>query len=221
MILVSVFRNSQDYLDRYFDQTDELARSMHEPLRRVCVEGDSTDQTWKVLANRLGPNDVLLKCEHGGPTFESQDIPQRWRQIALACNVAMTAAIRINTEEQAVVYMESDLMWDTPTIHKLVDHLSMYPAVAPMSMQRGRFYDIWGYVKDGIRFGPYPPYHPGINPGRMVTIDSAGSCTAMTAQAARVVEFSLTDCIRGVGRSLYANGFSLWLDPTLKVVHPS
>jgi hypothetical protein len=54
----------------------------------------------------------------------------------------------------------------------------------------------------------------------MVAIDTAGSCIAFSYDAAQVVSFDNADCILGLGRSLYANGLSLWLDPSLKVVHP-
>jgi hypothetical protein len=185
------------------------------------VEGDSTDQTWKALNNNLQAGDVLLKCEHGGPYYPSQIIPMRWRQLALCCNVAITAATRDNVNGEHVVYMESDLIWGPPTILKLLAHLDHgRDAVAPMSMQGARFYDIWGYHKDDRRFSPWPPYHPGIVAHELTEIDSAGSCIAMRAEPATYVEFSLTDCIRGVGRSLQANDYTLWLDPTLAVRHP-
>jgi hypothetical protein len=223
MILVSVFRDSQPYLDRYWEQCDLLREALidrNEPLRRVMVEGDSTDQTYKILGDNLDAGDSLLKCEHGGPYFPSQNIPMRWRQLAVCCNVAMTAATRDNRNAEPVVYMESDLIWGPPTVLKLIDHLATYPAVSPLSMQGARFYDTWAYRKDDRRFSPWPPYHPGLSAGMMTRIDSAGSCIAMRAEAAEHVEFSQTDCIVGVGRSLYQNGYALWLDPTLAVRHP-
>lgn len=223
MILVSIFRDAENYVERYMEQCERLRGLLAEadiPLRRVMVEGDSTDHTWKVLEEAVQPGDILLKCEHGGPTFPSKNLPMRWRQIALASNVAITAAVRDNYNREPVVWMESDLIWEPEVVTHLLGLLHTYPAVAPMCMQGARFYDIWGYVKDDRFFSPWPPYHPGINTDRMVTIQSAGSCLAMTADAAQFVEFSSEDCIRGVGRSLYANGHSLWLDPTITVRHP-
>jgi hypothetical protein len=221
VIFVSVFRDSQGYLDRYWEQTEMLRHALGErPLYRVMVEGDSADQTYKALEENLQAGDTLLKCEHGGPPFPSKNIPMRWRQIALACNVAMTAATRDNHERLPIIYCESDLIWGAPTMLKLLEHLETFPAVAPMSMQGARFYDLYAYTKDDRHFSPWPPYHSGIAANRMDRIDTAGSCIAMEADVADVVEFSLQDCIKGVGRSIYAHGYSLWLDPTLSVRHP-
>lgn len=226
MIIASIFRNSTSYLERYWEQTDMLRTALTErdqPLRRVMVEGDSTDETWKSLQGEVIAGDTLLKCEHGGPMFRSKNLPMRWRQLALASNVAITAATRDNVNREPVVWMESDLIWDPATVLALLDHLHLrnFPAVAPMSMCGARFYDVWAYRKNGRYFSPYAPYHPDLKPGQMTQIDSNGSCFAMTADAADVVEFSMQDCILGVGRALCANGFSLWLDPTLAVRHPA
>lgn len=216
MILLSVFRNSGNYVDRYIEQVKCL-RNLVGDVHVVAVEGDSTDYTYERL---LATDFKVLKVEHGGPMFESMDRALRWRQLGAVCNVGMVAAVRDLTEGEPLVYMESDLIWSPEIVERLVHHTETFPAVAPLSIQGARFYDVWGYSKDGTRFGPWPPYHPGVNLERMVTIDTAGSCIAMSYAAAQVAEFSLTDCIKGIGRSLYANGHSLWLDPTLRVTHP-
>jgi hypothetical protein len=54
----------------------------------------------------------------------------------------------------------------------------------------------------------------------LMKIDSSGSCFALRADLAPFVEFSTQDCIRGVGRSIRAQGADLWLDPQLAVYHP-
>ena len=219
-VLCSIMRDSSSYVDRYMDQALNLA-AHHGPVKVVIAEGDSTDDTYARLREyRTFTGLNVLKVEHGGPYYGSIDNPLRWRQLAVVCNVAMTAAVRIAEADEPVVYVESDLIWDTETMAALIDLTGKYPAVAPLSIRGKRFYDLWGYRKDGIQFSPTPPYHPRILNDSMTRIDSAGSCIAMSPTAARVAEFSLTDCILGVGRSLYANGLSLWLDPTRKVIHP-
>lgn len=224
LILASVFRDAEDYIPRYVEQVAALAREL--PLHVVCVEGDSTDDTEDLLPKSLadaGIDATVLTVEHGGPKFPSIDNPWRWRQLGLVCNVALTAAVRLLTTsgEQTVTYVESDLIWDTPTMLQLDAHAHRFPAVAPLSLigDTNQFYDSWAYIKDGQQFGRHLPYHPNVH-DMMVTIDSAGSCIAMSSTAARAAEFSLQDCIRGVGRSIYAAGLSLWLDPSLAVRHP-
>lgn len=219
MILVSVFRDSEHYIDRYMEQLYELRK--HTEVTAVAVEGDSVDNTFKALKSLEEPWLHILKAEHGGAKYPSLDIPLRWRQIASVCNIGMCAAVRLNMETRGpIVYVESDLLWESLTMLRLVGHLEQYPAVAPMSMSHGRFWDIWGHTKDGRGFSSHPPYHPAISGTNMVPIDTAGSCIAMRAECADVVEFSAIDCIRGVGRSLAANGYTLWLDPTLNVIQP-
>jgi hypothetical protein len=220
MRLVSVMRDSASYVDRYMEQVLRL-RKLVGDVSVTIVEGDSTDNTWERLGEyRTFTNIDVLKVEHGGPYYPSFDIARRWRQLAVVCNVAMTAATRDLEDDEPLVYVESDLIWTPETIQQLVKHLDHYPAIAPLSICGARFYDIWGYSKDGARFGPWPPYHRSLARGEIDTIDTAGSCIAMRGDVAKLVEFSQVDCIRGVGRSLYEHGFSLWLDPTLRVTHP-
>jgi hypothetical protein len=217
MILVSVFRDAESYLDRYINQVKALRQVTEVTV--IVAEGDSTDDTYK----RLQATDfAVLKVEHGGPAFGSVDHPVRWRQLAAVCNVAWVAAIReldFGDGDQAVVWVEGDLIWTPETLMALEQRVQKWPAVAPMSFHHGRFYDIWGYRKNERRFGPFPPYHPDLDGDNMVTIDTAGSCIMFSPSAARVACFDPDDCILGLGRSLYAQGMSLWLDPTLKVEH--
>lgn len=224
MILCTIMRDAHRYLGTWTRQIEKLAQICPDRLSVVVAEGDSNDETYKeliALREHLWVDlpITVLKVETGGPYWESQNIAARWRQLAVVCNVALNAAVSRLAEDEVLVYCESDLIWAPETIVALAERTKQYPAVAPMSMQAGRFYDVWGYRKNERRFSPYPPYHPEIGSG-MVAIDSAGSCTAFSNAAARVIAFDHNDCILGLGRSLYANGMSLWLDPSLTVRHP-
>jgi hypothetical protein len=218
MILVSIFRDSAGYVDRYAAQVEKLRTSLDERLHCITIEGDSTDSTAQDLRDY---GFQVLTVEHGGPRFGSIDNPLRWRQIAVVCNVAWCAALREVNPGEAIIYVESDLVWDAETMVALKARLQTHPAVATMSFHEGTnvFYDIWGHRKNGDWFTPQPPYHPGLD-GDLVEIDSAGSCFAVRGDAAHHVEFSLKDCIRGVGRTLRAAGHPLMLDTTLAVYHP-
>jgi len=159
--LCSIFRNSEDYIDRYFLQIYNLERVLGEPIRLVIAEGDSADDTYEQLEKHLvdhAEGDLLLKIDHGGPTFGSVDHPQRWAQIALVCNGVMEAASEYVGPK---IYVESDLIWEPPTMIQLLEDLAVYPAVAPMSMMGTRFYDHWGHRGlDGVRFTGEPPLPP-------------------------------------------------------------
>jgi hypothetical protein len=219
MILASVWRDSATYVDRYASQVAALREK--EDVKVVAVEGDSRDNTFDLLTKQAFYH--VLRCEHGGPSFESKNNPQRWRQISLPCNVAMTAAIRLSEGREPIVYVESDLIWTADMIHGLVHDLEKVPAVAPMCFRWSdptMFYDRWGYKGlGGTDFGHYPPWLPGLA-NTLVKIDSCGSCFALRAELAPYVEFSTQDLTRGVGRSIRAAGADLWLDPQLAVYHP-
>ncbi len=221
IILASVFRDSVGYLERHEDQVERLRKLANEPVYVIAVEGDSTDDTYDRL-KEMEYVDEILKSEHGGQKFPSIIHPMRWRQLSTACNVALCAAVRVCQPNDRFVYVESDLIWEPDVMIDLLKH--GVHAVSPMSMAAdlGRFYDVFGYRKDGMRFGPYPPYYEGWTPFShdLVPIDTSGSCFVLDSYALPKVEFSAQDCILGIGRSLAANGITLFLDPTLAVHHP-
>ncbi len=232
MILVigSIFRNASHYLNHYLDQVVQLHGYLY-PLSAVylvLVEGDSTDDTWNDLIvglgriNPLGIRATLVKREHGGPVFGSIDDEQRWRNISYACNGVFE---HLPAVFDAMIYVESDLLWQPKTMLALVEHLKTVPAVSPMSFHRdGFFYDIWGYRRNGICFTQRPPYHPdlvSLPPGDLLPIDSAGSCIAMRSEVARQARFAYPERgILGFCQSIYDHGYSLHLDPLQKVIHP-
>lgn len=215
MILASVFRDSESYLDRYVAQVEALREEM--PVYVVAVEGDSDDNTWKALQDT---DFYSLKVEHGGPRFGSIDQPVRWRQIAAACQVSMIAATRLCEPNDTFCYIESDLLWEPETMVRLVDDLIRVPAVAPLSMKDGQFYDIWGYRAQEEPFRAMMPFFPGYDPDALNPIDSSGSCFATLGHYLPMLNFSPTTCIRGIGQSLRDNGYQLYLDPTVAVHHP-
>lgn len=215
MILASVFRDSASYLDRYVAQVEALRE--HCPVFVIAVEGDSDDNTWTLLQDT---DFYVLKAEHGGPRYGSIDHLTRWRQIASACNIAMIAATRLTEPDDIFGYIESDLLWDPETMLTLGDDLMRVPAVAPMSMITDRFYDTFGYTCNGTKFDLYPPYHADIDLTCLSPIDTAGSCFLTLGHYLPYLNFSPTECIRGIGQSLRHNGWQLYLDPTVAVHHP-
>lgn len=219
--LGGMFRHSCWYLDRYFAQVHRLARAVKargDDLRLIWAEGDSTDATWLRLAQFGDEYDtVLIKRAHGGPRWGSDDNPARWAALSWVCNGVLD---HVSWDVDALVYVETDLIWRPESLLALVDQLDeAHPAIAPMCFtEDGPFYDIWGHIKGGVAFGPFPPYHHDLGPG-LTQVDSAGSCIVMRGDVARCVRYG-PDLVRGLGRSIYANGYSLWVDPRLEVIHP-
>jgi hypothetical protein len=123
-----------------------------------------------------------------------------------------------------VVYVEADLAWQTDAMLRLISHVKDgIPAVAPMSFMRGTsvFYDTWGHRgMDGGGFTAPRPYHASLEHanGGLVQIKSAGSCMVMRGSVALSCRFAEHDAM--LGHAIYEQGFTLWLDPALRVDHP-
>lgn len=221
LTLGTVFRDATPYLGRWRDQVNNLAAIWDGPIHVIAVEGDSTDGTYDAL-KASPPNTAeftLLHVEHGGPKYGSEDEPQRWKQLGLACNGVLSHA---SLNPTTFVYIESDLVWAPSTIRALISNLVEVPAISPMSFilnHPNLFYDSWGHVKDGRMFDMRHPYHPGVGT-EIVEIDSAGSAFAVRAEYVDQIGFSAKDCIKGIGRTLRKAGGALYLDPRLSVYHP-
>lgn len=218
----SIFRDSSAYVDRYFRQIDRLEDALSANVRLCIAEGDSTDDTHSALYRHIhdrGKGDTLLKVDHGGPKYGSVDLPERWAQIATVCN-----AVIANAEPTGpLIYVESDLLHEPEIMLTLLEDLTIVPAVAPLSMSDGRFYDVWGHRGlDGQRFQMQAPYHPDlVTDQHLVEIGSAGSCVVMRKEVAEVARFGDNDCIVGLGRDIRNRAkASLWLDRRVAVRHP-
>jgi len=225
----SMFCNSTAYLERYFAQVTALRDALHpqgHALRLILAEGDSTDNTWDALhAATTGPEAIpaeIVKRAHGGPMFGSVNIDRRWRQISYVCDGILE---RVTPADDALLYVESDLIWQAETMVTLLGHLEHVDAVAPMAMRGETFYDIWGYVADQRHFQPDAPYHPMLESpeSRRVLHEllSAGSCIAVRGAIARKTRFRPPElAIMGWCHQMLQMGHRLWLDPTVQTQHP-
>ncbi|MCK4302622.1 MAG: hypothetical protein KAY24_00075 [Candidatus Eisenbacteria sp.] len=229
IVLASIFRNGGDYVNRWANQVRNLAGALpdgHE-LGVLIAEGDSTDNTWvqlKGFVRMFGGR--LVKLEHGGLEWGSVDDVCRWRQVTNVWNALYGHLDDI--EGDALIHVEADLIWKPETMRRLLRQLERVPAVSPMVWHRrpGRFYDTYGFRKDGVRFIGQSPYHPALEKWRsevnrqtgLVKIDTAGSCLVMRMEVARKVWFD-SDTWHP-GPSIYEQGASLWLDTQVAVTHP-
>jgi hypothetical protein len=231
--LVSYFRNAIPYLPRFFAQTEALAAALADRgdhLSLVLGEGDSIDQTrpclvqWQARVHPTLPT-ALLDVSHGGPPFGSVVNPLRFRQLAYVVNLLLDV---LPDEAERVIYVESDLIWDTDTMLQLLGATAYdgCDIACPMifaSDNPVRMYDIWAYAAHGQNFAPWPPYHPvltGNRPGSPVLLQTAGSCLVMTADVARRYRLTSDEAIRGFTRQATTDGRTLYLYPTLVVRHP-
>lgn len=243
--LCSVFRNSEPYLARYFDQAAGLSKLLEargDHLRFNLAEGDSTDRTFDLINARLmalgnSNGSLLIKREHGGPLWASVPTLARMVQISWVWNGIWE---KLLPGDDIVVFVESDLIWEPQTLLNLIQIVAaqwcdraetppgiraVVDAVAPMVWFQSktiRFYDTWGFRRNGIHFwGTLQPCPEMDGSGKLLEIDSAGSCIVMTGQAARSSRFEPGElAVRGLCQGMRKAGYRLWVDPTADVMHP-
>lgn len=221
----SMFRDSARYIDRSLHQYDLLAKDLDkrgEDVRFIFCENSSVDDTYQRLSDFAGTWDTTLvqrsdDCRY----WESVDNRERWRHLAWVANATLE---EVTAEDDAVIYVESDLAWEPSTLLRLLDHLNRVDVVSPLNMRfDGTNYDRWGTRgMDGRRFTADPPFHPSVEaagPGELVEVQSVAGCTAMVADVARLTRFSPDDCYVGLNREMRLAGFRVWLDPSLAVTH--
>lgn len=219
----SIFRNSTGHIQRYADQVNALrAAAPQHTFRPVLVEGDSSDDSWGKL-NDLFPG-CVAKREHGGPVFGSVDSPQRYRQFSFCYEGVLE---RLTPEDDIFLYVEGDLLWDAKTILELIQNLDNpgVDMVAPFCFYQNRNYDVWAFrAPNGDLLGFYPPYHVSMleDPvNELYPLSAAGSCIAMKGEVARRAHFVPDDfCIVAFCWNARKLGYSLWLNPALRVHHP-
>ena len=230
VVLCAMFKNATGYIPRYNSIVRMFRDANHlsgNTLRLVFAEGDSQDNTWDhlhVMCQDLGVPHTIIKREHGKSWSGNPDWPVRWEALSFVSNSLLC---EVTPDDDVVLYIESDLIWIPYTALRLIDHLDRVDAVSPgCYTAHGAFYDIWGFIRNGTCFNPFPPYHHeieghGLPQGDIVKIDASGSAWCMRGDVARRVRFGDGDWhSRGLGKSIYRNGYQLWYDPNLYVIHP-
>lgn len=229
IVFCSAFRNAVESVSTYFRQMAGLyfllAENGDAPYL-LLGEGDSTDHTREALVDAIrstGLAGKVLDCTHGGKRYGHVIDEKRFAQLAGVYNKIWQ---EIPADAGVVVFLEGDLLWQPAQMIGLIAAAREYGAAAPMIYdelpdEQGKrlFYDTWGMVADGVNFTKLPPYHPHVN-GHPIPLDSAGSCIAMRADAARRVHFPAEDMVVGMTKLLAANGCPVWLMPQLAVIHP-
>lgn len=220
----SAFRDSDccgqlsSYLKRLDLLRNELCFHDH-TLYFIAAEGDSKDFTRDHLMMSMSLFDgIVPDCSHGLGWFGSTEAPARMKALQGVGN-----AILENVPEDAdvLVYVESDLLWDVPTIMGLIERLSPeVDVVAPLTFAGDCFYDIFAYRKDSVRFIPFKPYHKDLKESGLTEIDSAGSCLVMKGQVARSCRIGETEGLVSFCQDARSKNFRIWTDVDRIVRHP-
>lgn len=217
--VVSLFRNSERYLDRYFSQIRELRDYVDVEL--VIGEGDSTDNTKEMLKkyeNVVTPYD----CTHGGPVFDSVVDKQRFLQCAYAFNVVWSKLCLHPADVVALI--DSDIIWSADDIYTLIADTHEYKiATAPKVclMRSGwaitDFYNVYDFRRNGKHFTHKYPYFPEYRlTSEYAQIDSAGSVIVMPYKEALKVHSTAKEVIVGLCKQL---SVELLLNTNITVYH--
>jgi len=220
LVVGSAFRNSADRLAGYFNQVVALQAAMFPwEVRVVAAEGDSTDTTRELLLNYSGVLAVtVLDAGHGGPVFGSTESPERLRLMSTVGNRIFEA---VEDDDDVLVYVESDLLWDPKTIKTLVLHACQrslrFDIFAPFVMAGEAFYDTWGFRRNEERFSPFPPYHPALGEDPICRVDSAGSCLVMRGEIAQRCRIRNDYGLVGWCEDARRCGYKIGVVPALRV----
>lgn len=228
LAIASAFRNSssRNHLTRWLTQVAALQTRLNmdgHRLRAIAVEGDSTDDTRAQLLAGAARHSIaltLLTCDLGTPHFPSTEDPVRLSGLSRVLNTAMEATW---PDDDAVLYVESDLIWYAGTILALVSVMACNEHIdilAPLVFAGPNFYDVWGFRKDGERFSPFPPYHACLVDAFCTPVDSVGSCLLMRGQVANHVRVTNDQALVGWCASAREKGYTIYVNPALRVDHP-
>ena len=203
LTILSIFRNSATYLDRYAEQVRGVLDAFDGSVRLVWLEGDSVDDTPVRLASlscemneRYHADVTLSTFGHGGPPYPSIDTPERWRQLSGVWN-------RNLAELQPTCYaacIEADLIWQPDDLLTCIKHLDMgiCDVAYPLLMLRDthQFYDTHANrTPEGQVWSAWPPYAPQWNGKRFVPVQTAGGMVVTHGETLADATWGETDCV--------------------------
>lgn len=204
LTVLSIFRNSTAYLDRYAAQVKSVMAAKPDwTFQFIWLEGDSTDDTVLKLnalwgdVKAAGATVAIGKYDHGGPAYASIDHPDRWRQLADVWNRNLQ---RLVVPTRYAVCVESDLIWQASDMLAMLDHLDndrcdvAYPLL--MLRDTNQFYDTHAFhAPDGRGWSAWPPYAPGWDGGRFVPVSRAGGMVVARGETMRRARWGDDDCV--------------------------
>jgi GT2 family glycosyltransferase len=224
VVVGSLFRNSSGaHIRRYMNQVQALMLTFDGTVRVLAVEGDSTDDTQQHLRDQAelrGIHLELVVCNHGGPVYGSTEATERMAALSKVGNCLLD---HVRPDDDVLVYVESDLVWQAETVVKLIEQvMAERPAdiIAPMVFADTAFYDIWAFRKNGKRFGPFFPYHDDAPRNGLVEMDSVGSCLVMPGSVARRIRMRNGGALVDLCADARAKGYKIAANLDMKVYHP-
>jgi glycosyltransferase involved in cell wall biosynthesis len=217
--IVSPFRDSVTKIPAYLQRLESLDYPIAQ-LEYVFVEGDSTDHT-EALLNQWAEwagNVQLVTCNTGKPHYGSVVDAERFRVLATVFNAGLDA-VDLDWSDY-VLFLPSDIQYEPDLLTRLLAHGK--DIIAPFPYLDGRFYDIWGFSRNGQNFWPHTREQaPEMFGDQPIKMDTVGCVMLMRYEILfQGVRYADEDVDRGLCNDARALGFTVWADPTTEVYHP-
>ena len=198
-------------------------------LRFYLCEGDSKDDTlghlqaWALTDERI----QVIKHDTGIPREHHTTRPARMKAVSENGNVGWDAIAKDNWGEYALM-IESDLLVTPNLLKRLIERMPAEADIfAPMIWievgSEFRFYDIWAFRQDFKRFPPTPPSWYANKYGYVpFELDSVGSCVLFRMKPIiDGLRLDETTCVKGMCDQARKQGYRVFADPDIDVIHPS
>lgn len=232
--ICSLFRDSatrrSNELLRYFVRMGGLDYPF-EDLRFSFVEGDSKDNTYQMLKNWVSGaysrNCILEKYDTNTPYIGSAIHLGRFKVLSTSANKCLdNANNKWGKGIEWYLWLESDIHIDADLIRKLIHSAEELTTkfLSPMIyLPDGRFYDIYAFIDAGRKqnFRNDQPYHPDFDSNTPMKMFSVGSIMLMHRDVIESgARWEPERCIVDLCANVNKNGFEIWLDPRIRVLHP-
>lgn len=220
VLILSIFRDSEKYLDRYFKQIQEVFSLIEGKCGAVWLEGDSKDNTYNILENykqQLEFNNHyvnLIKFDCHGPYWRSVSNPKRWLQLSTCWNKCLDWI----TPSKYTMCVESDIIYDPKVVPELISNLDeekhvIYPML--MIYKTNKFYDTWGFSINKKNFENDYPYYNTNETGDLIKLTSGGGMIVSTYGVQKQGRFGSENCIMQ-----YPDNINLYMSTKHKIYHP-
>lgn len=215
VVMMSLWRD--DTNKRLEDRIQALL-SKEGVTRWVWVVGNSQDATEDILrqtAKRYNRRDITVI------RFDSDNVSEVPRDRAIRLSETANAGLdTVRDDDDVWVIHESDLVSPDDVVTRLLSHGKDSVAGMVWLGEGGKFYDVWAYRKDGVKFRAHHPYHAAYIPDGVFEVDSYGSVFSFPAQALRDGVRCKDMCVLDICAGLKKKGYTLWVDPTLDIIQP-
>lgn len=220
--VVTLARDLGQWAEPLAQQLEALKRSKTD-FRFVVVEGDSIDQTYTRLAEWRNRDDrvTLLKIDTGVQKYGHMVSIKRFEHIAWLVNQGLDEAIADGWPDYVMV-MPGDVEIEPDIATRLLKHKVDY--VAPMFWVREgtltRFYDSWGFTKDGVHWRPMPKAWYASRYSGLVEMDTVGGLVMVNANLIEAgCRYGKTNVDHGFCIAAREQGATIYADTDTHIYH--